>query len=339
MPEHSRVLVGFEGSTPDVHQLIRFACMAPSVHNTQPWVWGVDGGTVHLFADYRRRLVRTDPDDRDLILSCGAALHHLHVAAAGLGWKARIRRRPNRVNNAYLATVTFESQAVDATAAAMFTALRRRHTDRRPTAPTPLSAAELDRLLGAAAHQGVVGFAVVSNKARAALLRLVADADAIQRRDPTYVTELRSWVDRRDGAGIPSASLLRHRATDVDPGTRFPSGDLADVSGVEPPALLAICTPSDSVESRLRAGEALSAVLLHGEIAGLSMVPLSQATELEATRRILQEELLGGDAEAQILVQLGRPAVRRQPAPPTPRRPLSDVVFALDDLPAVGQSL
>jgi hypothetical protein len=44
-------------------------------------------------------------------------------------------------------------------------------------------------------------------------------------------------------------------------------------------ALLAVCTSSDDTASRLRAGEALGALLLHGSAGGMAMVPLSQAIE------------------------------------------------------------
>jgi len=60
------------------------------------------------------------------------------------------------------------------------------------------------------------------------------------------------------------------------------------------PALLAICTSSDDTASRLRAGEALGAILAKGTADGLSMVPLSQAIQVDRTIRLLQDELLGG---------------------------------------------
>ena len=67
---------------PLVHELIRAACSAPSVHNTQPWAWRVlDSTTIELYADRTRQLPATDPLGRDLAISCGAALHHLVVAA------------------------------------------------------------------------------------------------------------------------------------------------------------------------------------------------------------------------------------------------------------------
>ena len=69
-----------------IRTALALAGRAPSVHNTQPWLWHLGPGSVHLVADDGRRLAATDPDGRDLLVSCGAALHHLRTAFAGLGW-------------------------------------------------------------------------------------------------------------------------------------------------------------------------------------------------------------------------------------------------------------
>ena len=82
------------------------ALRAPSVHNTQPWRWRVDDDAVQLHADWTRHLVATDPDRRDLVLSCGAALHHLLVALAARGLEADVDRLPDPDDTGHLATVT-----------------------------------------------------------------------------------------------------------------------------------------------------------------------------------------------------------------------------------------
>src|SRR3954447_25313906 len=78
-----------------IRELVALATRAPSVHNTQPWRWCVAGDQVALFADYSRQLIHADPAGRDLVISCGAALHHLQASAAAMGWKAHVRRMPN----------------------------------------------------------------------------------------------------------------------------------------------------------------------------------------------------------------------------------------------------
>jgi nitroreductase len=64
--------------TADLSTAIEHALRAPSVHNTQPWRWRIRPNAVELHADWNRHLVATDPDRRDLVLSCGAALHHVN---------------------------------------------------------------------------------------------------------------------------------------------------------------------------------------------------------------------------------------------------------------------
>jgi hypothetical protein len=68
---------------------------APSIHNTQPWHWRLDGDELELSVDRRRTLEFTDPVDRLAILSCGAALHQASVSLAADGWHAAVTRLPN----------------------------------------------------------------------------------------------------------------------------------------------------------------------------------------------------------------------------------------------------
>lgn len=90
--------------------LVALATRAPSVHNTQPWHWCIAGERLSLFADSSRQLQYADPDGRDLVISCGAALQHLQVAVAAAGWKAHVRRMPNPYNDAQLANVSFRPE-------------------------------------------------------------------------------------------------------------------------------------------------------------------------------------------------------------------------------------
>ncbi|MDT7613701.1 MAG: hypothetical protein QOF00_1148, partial [Pseudonocardiales bacterium] len=69
-------------SAPDLAAAVTRALCAPSVHNTQPWRWRIRTAAAELHADPRRQLDATGPDRRDLVISCGAALHHLQVALA-----------------------------------------------------------------------------------------------------------------------------------------------------------------------------------------------------------------------------------------------------------------
>src|SRR3712207_6427594 len=70
-----------------LHFLLRYAILAPSGHNTQPWLFNiiVQNSIIEIYADRSRALPLVDPDDRELIISCGAALYHLRLAANHFG--------------------------------------------------------------------------------------------------------------------------------------------------------------------------------------------------------------------------------------------------------------
>ena len=70
----------------------------------------------------------------------------------------------------------------------------------------------------------------------------------------------------------------------------------------------------------------MSAVWLQATTENLSVTPLSQAVEVEETRHALQSDVLGGLAYPQILLRVGWLPMVRDELPPTPRRPLDEVM-------------
>src|SRR6185436_14115060 len=74
--------------------LVSAAAMAPSSHNTQPWLFLVGHHSIDLVADRRRALPVNDPGDRELTISCGCALLNLRVAAAAAGYSPRVALCP-----------------------------------------------------------------------------------------------------------------------------------------------------------------------------------------------------------------------------------------------------
>ena len=56
-----------------VDALLRAAVLAPSSHNTQPRLFAVEPGSSRC-APNRRERAGIDPDNRELVMGCGAAL-------------------------------------------------------------------------------------------------------------------------------------------------------------------------------------------------------------------------------------------------------------------------
>lgn len=310
------------------------ALRAPSVHNSQPWRWKITDGEVRLFADPNRHLVGTDPDRRDLVISCGAALHHLRVALADLGVATTTHRLPDPENNTLLAVVRTVDGPVDGSEAALAGAIDERRSDRRAFRDKPIAPALLDVLADRAAALNARLTPVLGAAARTRLAVVLSEAAAIERRVPGYAAELAMWSRRNAGGpdGIPTGSRTGHVVGPGSVGLRqFPEGRLSQPShhvraGPDGATLMVLTTPGDSPADWLRAGEATSVVLLVATLNGLATTVLSQASEVAQTRRQLADTVLRVSDHAQLVLRVGWVLPGTSALPETPRRPLRSVL-------------
>ena len=203
--------------------------------------------------------MHADPDRRDLVISCGAALHHLHVAAAGLGWSTRVRRLPVASDERHIASIELSPTRTSRESSELLEGLRQRRTDRRRSTSWPVPSDRLKSLASTGTAWGAQVLPVEAEATKARLERLTDRARRIQERSAGYVAELASWTHLTDAEGVPPSHLPAHTAAEAAdvPYSRFPSGDLPDpVLEREPSqdAMLLVCTSSDDAISRVRAG-------------------------------------------------------------------------------------
>lgn len=329
-------------ATVDLEQAVTWALRAPSVHNTQPWRWRIQPGLVELHADWTRHLPWTDPDRRDLVLSCGAALHHLRVALAAQGLAARVQRFPVPERSGHLATVTADTasaaSAVDHNAARLFPAILRRRTERRRMSHRPVPINLIRHCVEQAQREGAELLPITAAAMRERLLTAISRAAHEQQVVPGYSAELMIWTRRyagsRDGVSQTNVAAPPPGLIEASPLRRFPLAALPQpprptTKGVSDDAaeLLVLLTPRDDELAWLRAGEATSAVLLSATLAGLATTPLSQPLELHTTRRELRHSVLRMSEYPQLIIRLGLPASQAGDLPETPRRDLRSVLL------------
>src|SRR5256884_746668 len=95
-----------------VRCVVARAVWPPSVHNTQPWRFPADGGPqLSLHADAGRRLAVADPDGREMMISCGAALFTIRLALRSLGYIPETRVLPDPGQPALVAQVSWRDRA------------------------------------------------------------------------------------------------------------------------------------------------------------------------------------------------------------------------------------
>jgi nitroreductase len=320
-----------------LRRALEFAVRAPSVYNSQPWRWraGITGG-VDLFADPDRRLITIDAAGRDLLLSCGAALHHLVVALAGAGWSTQVERFPDPENSNHLAHVQPSIAAPPADTARLAGAISQRRTDRRRFSAESVDEALLGTLTGHAGACGTELHVVAGNAARDRLIEMVTRSASLQRQQAGYAAELARWTGRYTGAadGITADTVAAGIAHPGEvPMRAFTRGALAQsphsFEHADASVLMVLSSPHDDRLGALRAGEASSAVLLAATDMGLATTPLSQPLEVSRTRAAITEHFVGPQSFPQILLRIGWPQPGCAQLPPTPRRGLDHVLAQL----------
>ena len=318
-----------------VRSALSLAIRAPSIHNSQPWHWRVGEHSLHLYANPDLQLAAVDPDSRDLLLSCGAALNHCAVAFAALGWQSKVHRFPNPAESNHLASVELQRYSPAEVDISLAAAIPRRRTDRRHYSSWPVPHGDIALMGARAARAGVMLRQV---DAIDKLKRLVAEAALCHAADSKYLTELAMWSGRYSStAGVPARSAPGSDPRAPLPTRMFAGAVLTQPADVDPAddhaVVVALGTARDDAVSRFCAGEATSLVLLTATALGLASCPITEPLEIAETRLAVQEDVFGAVGYPQMLLRIGWAPVNADPLPSTPRRPLSEVVVQLDGSP------
>ena len=312
-----------------IENAVQLACRAPSLHNSQPWRWQYRQGRLHLFLD-AGRVMNSDQSARQALISCGALLDHFRVAITAAGWQATINRFPATENPNLLASLSFtRTDHVSDVARRRADAILLRRTDRLPLmAPTDWE------LLAPALHRAVEGGDVRLEAMPDTLHQQLVDAselaNSLRLTNTAYFSELSWWTAPFEASeGIPYPALVSTtEAQRTGIGRQFPAIG-HDERRREVPQdhakVLVLCTPHYGPADALSSGEALSQILLECTMLGLATCPVTHLTELAAGRELIQA-LLTRDAMPQALVRVGVAPALDAPPPPTPRRPLGEVL-------------
>ncbi len=318
-----------------IETVLMLAGRAPSVHNTQPWRWRVDAASLHLYSEAARQLPNTDPDGRDLMVSCGSALHHCTVALAAVGWQPKVTRLPNPADPDHLAAIEVAAHPADSVDIALAAAIPRRRTDRRHYTHWPVPVGDIALMAARAARHGV-RLCLLDDAADIKTLHDIVIRSVRDHLSREYLAELAAWSGRHASvAGVPARNTPAPDPNAKIPGRHFAGPALAmppDSSAADDNAVvLALGTRDDDRMARLRAGEAVSAVLLTATATGLASCPVTEPLETADTRAAVRSEVFGDSDYPQMLLRVGWAPINADPLPATPRRDLDDVVEWLAD--------
>lgn len=318
--------------------LLNYAVLAPSGHNTQPWLFRIVDNTIELCADKTRALPIVDPENRELIISCGTALFHLRIAMRHFGYGDVVEILPELLNPNLLARIRLGSKRiVKVEENFLFRAIPKRCTNRRPFDNCQLPVSLISELELATCSEGdwlQVRTQVIPEGSREAIINLIVQGDRIQMANPLFRQELAQWIRKSRSSrhdGIPAhAQGMSQRLDAIAPliSLAIRSFDLGkpqsarDRKLVETaPVLILIGSGEDTPHDWLATGEALAHLLLRARVDDVWASFFNQPIEIPQLRSCLKD-LFPENGYPQILLRLGYATETH----PTPRKTVDEVL-------------
>jgi len=315
-----------------VRAAVQAAAWAPSVHNTQPWSFAISDNRIDVRADTDRTLRVEDPQGREMLISCGAALLNVRLALRALGYEPQVRILPDPERPALLATVVMgPGTNGDEYSKMLYGEIERRRTHRGGFTDQLLPRNFIDALAAEARKEGARFTPVIDESAEQIIAAITRAAQGVQSRNTAYSLEVLRW------ARSPYSTRGDVVPADAYPkggGRRdFPQRDYAQgrMWGYEPirqatsPGLVAVLTTKgDTREEWIAAGQALQRVLLFASAYGVRAAFHTQPLEMYHLREFLRQELFSGEYP-QMIMRLGI----TQEEGSTRRRPLEEIIVPL----------
>jgi len=307
--------------------LVRYAILAPSTRNTQPWRFEVATNTVRQLAEFEREQAIADPGRRELYISLGCALENLLVAAEHFGFRHEVTYFPEYGNDELVASIAFQPgpRPSSGRAGIPLGTIAQRHNDNGVYRSAPLSE-DIRRTLEACRVESELRLDLTDEHLfHRWVAQLTREADRLEFADPDFREELGRCM--REGAfGLPKVlSRLGSLAVSrLDLGDPLARQDQKIVSSA--PLLGLISATSDTHLIHVRSGQLFERLWLRATSLGVSIHPMSQTMRHPDLRSAMAELIAARGWVPQHLFRVGYSLRQGEPCHHTPRRPLEDVM-------------
>ena len=170
-------------------ELVRYATLAPSSHNTQCWKFRIENETISILPDVSRRCPAVDPDNHHLFVSLGCAAENLTQAALANGLHSNAA-----VESSAVGGIRLELEATKSVSTPLFQAIPERQCTRAEYDGTSISTDELRMLEAAGSGTGVRVMLLTQPAALENVLEFVVQANTNQMNDQAFLRELKAWI-------------------------------------------------------------------------------------------------------------------------------------------------
>ncbi|MDO8493199.1 MAG: nitroreductase family protein [bacterium] len=312
--------------------LLRFALLAPSSHNSQPWRFKISDNKIFVYPEEKRALPKSDKNGRQLHLSLGTALENLLVAADFYGYKTGVNYFPSESPDAVMTVEFQETESVKHGDDAIVKSILSRHANRNKYSNKKLPEEFLVRVKSLS-RDGFRVYVIQDKKLKDKISDVVSDALIEAMDDRDFRSELSGYIKSNTtkaktgmpmfGFGMPT--ILSYLAPAVL--KRF---NMNKLSRSQDEALLKDHTPyfviitseADNRESWIKTGQIFESIALMVGREGANTAPMAAAIQIGEHYKRLQK-ILGTGLRPQFFFRMGFADL---PVHHSPRLGLDDVL-------------
>ncbi|MBI5034005.1 MAG: nitroreductase family protein [Chloroflexi bacterium] len=312
-------------------EIIRYATLAPSGHNTQPWKFAIKDNTIRILPDFARHLAIVDPDDRELFISLGCALENLVIAAQQMGYADETALFPANDPDAIVVRLNESKTKSDSH---LFDAIPIRQSTRNEYAKQKIPTDDLQKLEQASQAPCISALLFTENQPIESFIEYVKEGNRQQYADKHFVEELIQWLrfnddealQRRDGlstrcSGNPSTP--RWLGSFFVGGSNGDDQTEKDAKNIRSSAgMMLFVSERNDKAAWVETGRAYERYALTATTLNIKSAFLNQPIEVPTLRSQLQTRFNLAGAYPQLLLRFGYSQVM----PRSLRRPIEAVI-------------
>ena len=319
------------GTTSDqLKFLLKYAVLAPSGPNTQPWKFSIEENEISLIADFSRSLPSVDPTDRTLYISHGCLLTNILIASEHFGFAHEVKCLPDGPSGDRTAALKLYEKTESPRFPDLFKEITKRHTNRMSFDKRAIEDESLQKLKTCVNKDGFKLDIITSPKGKNEMADILANAHKIQLGNKAFRKELASWVrpntsDAKDG--LPGYSFGYSDFESFFGSFIFGAFDMSSSRArIETaymkasPAVGVLSTDRDDKLTWIKAGILFETLFLMATQLDVRFDLFSQPIAISELRQEMSQILKAN--YPQILIRMGyAPAAKH-----TPRRPVEEVL-------------
>lgn len=313
--------------------LLRYAILAPSTHNSQPWLFKIKNNGCEIYNNQEIKIIEADPLGRDLYVSFGCLLENLIIAAEYFGIFKETRYSGDGQDN-LIAEIVFKNLDLpsppasrDKTPSRLLTAIKKRINSRGLFENKEVAAEFVQRINGLNSFPGLELYFVSEKSKIKKLAELTAQGLMAAYQNPKFRQEMSGWMHssfskKRDG--LPGYSLRMPALISLifpflvrrfNMGKRV--GKLNYLSASSAPLIAVIGARENSRKNWLDTGRLVERIMLEAQTAGLKTSIFVAAIEIGELYKEVQK-VLASDLIPQLLICVGYMNFEQKPSPRHP---------------------